>query len=380
VIYNGDTVLSGTLITPDRAVAGSVRVRDDRIIEVAPGPGGPNLIVPGFVDLHCHGGGGFPFPDAEPEQARGAARFHLRHGTTTLMASLISAPRPGLLASVATLAPLVGEGTLAGIHLEGPYLSARRCGAHDPADLRDPSGPELAELVEVGAGTVRMVTMAPERDGALAAIGWLAARGVLPAIGHTDATYHQSRAAIGAGAAVATHLWNGMRPLHHREPGPVAALLEAPEVTCELIPDGIHLHEAALRLATRATGPERLALVTDAIAAAGLGDGEFDLAGRRVVVSDRAARLATERPDRTGHSDHPAPLAGSTLTMDAALRRTAAAGIPLVQAVRMAATTPARTLGLAGEVGALVPGLRADLVVLDPDLNLLQVMRAGHWV
>lgn len=374
MIYNGDTVLSGTLVTPDRALAGSIRVREDRIVEVAPGPGGPTVIVPGFVDLHCHGGGGFSFPDAEPEAARGAARFHLRHGTTTLVASLISASRPRLLASVTTLAPLVGEGILAGIHLEGPYLSAQRCGAHDPADLRDPSPAELTELLDAGAGAIRMVTLAPERAAGLETVGWLAKQGVLPAVGHSDASYQQTRAAVAAGACVATHLWNGMPPLHHRAPGPVAALLEAPDVICELIADGIHLDPAALRLTAGASGPDRVALVTDAIAAAGLGDGDFDLAGRRVVVTDRAARLAPDTPDR------PAPLAGSTLTMDDALRRTVAAGVPLVDAARMAATTPARTLGLAGELGALAPGLRADLVVLDSDLNLLQVMRAGRWV
>lgn len=217
-----------------------------------------------------------------------------------------------------------------------------------------------------------MVTLAPERDGALAAIRLLVDRGVAAAIGHTDASYEQTRAAVAAGATVATHLCNAMRPVHHREPGPIVALLGAPGVVCELIADGTHLHDGMLAFAA-AVAPGRTALVTDAIAAAGMPDGEYDLGGQPVVVTDRVARLSTA-------DGSPGAIAGSTLTMDAALRRAVGAGVSLVDAVRMAATTPARVLGLGGTVGALAPGLRADLVELDPQLQVLRVMRAGVWV
>jgi N-acetylglucosamine-6-phosphate deacetylase len=369
-------IITGRAVTRDRVLAGQVRIDGDRIAEVIadPHPGGPDrLIVPGFVDLHVHGGGGHTFTTGDPAAAAAAARFHLRHGTTTLCASLVSAPPPLLRAATAAYAPLVAEGVLAGVHVEGPYLSATRCGAQHPAYLRDPSTGELADLVGPGGGPVRMVTLAPERDGALAAIRWLADRGVVPAIGHTDASYEQTRAAIAAGATVATHLYNGMRPVHHREPGPVVALLEDERVVCELVADGTHLHDGMLRFTARVAGPDRTALVTDAMAAAGMPDGAYELGGQSVVVAARVARLATT-------DGRPGPIAGSTLTMDAALRRAVGAGVSLVDAVAMAATTPARVLGLHRTLGAIEPGLRADLVVLDQQLRVLQVMRAGAWV
>jgi N-acetylglucosamine-6-phosphate deacetylase len=365
-------ILTGRVVTPQRVVDGQVRVAGDRIAEVTPGPGGDRVIVPGFVDLHLHGGGGQTFTAGDPDAAREAAGFHLRHGTTTLLASLVSAPLRLIRAAIEAYAPLVAAGVLAGVHLEGPYLSPARCGAQNPAHLRDPSVDELAELTGVGGGVVRMVTLAPEREGALAAIRELARWGVVAAIGHTDASYEQTRAAVAAGATVATHLWNGMRPVHHRDPGPVVALLEAPEVVCELIADGAHLHDRTLAFAARVAAG-RTALVTDAIAAAGMPDGSYELGGRSVVVADGVPRLATA-------DGYPGAFAGSTLTMDAALRRATGAGVSLVDAVRMAATTPARVLGRAGSLGAIAPGQRADLVELDQELRVLRVMRAGAWV
>lgn len=362
-------IVSGRVVTPERVLDGHVRVDGDRITEVAGGAGGDRILVPGFVDLHNHGGGGFTFTTGDPDAARGAAAFHLRHGTTTVMASLVSSPLALMRAATEAYAPLVAEGVLAGVHFEGPYLSPARCGAQNPAHLRDPSTAELDELV---GGVVRMVTLAPERDGALAAIRLLVDRGVAAAIGHTDASYEQTRAAVAAGATVATHLCNAMRPVHHREPGPIVALLGAPGVVCELIADGTHLHNGMLAFAA-AVAPGRTALVTDAIAAAGMPDGEYDLGGRPVVVTDRVAQLSTA-------DGSPGAIAGSTLTMDAALQRAVGAGVSLVDAVRMAATTPARVLGLGGTVGALAPGLRADLVELDPHLQVLRVMRAGRWI
>jgi N-acetylglucosamine-6-phosphate deacetylase len=243
-------------------------------------------------------------------------------------------------------------------------LSPARCGAQNPAHLRDPDMAELKELLRLGV--VRTVTIAPELPDALGAIRALRAKGVVAAVGHTDATYEQTRAAVDAGARVATHLCNAMRPVHHRDPGPIVALLEAEDVVCEQVADGVHLHDAMLRHVIRAAGPSRVALVTDAMAAAGMPDGEYDLGGQVVSVSGGVARLAV-----SGN------IAGSTLTMDAALRRTVQSGVSMSDAVAMAATTPSRVLGVDGEVGAIAVGLRADLVLLDEDLNVMSVLRAG---
>ncbi|HEY0001679.1 MAG TPA: N-acetylglucosamine-6-phosphate deacetylase [Actinoplanes sp.] len=332
------------------------------------GPAGDDIIVPGFVDLHCHGGGGHTFTTGDADSARRAAAFHLRHGTTTMLAGLVSSPFELMRDATAAYLPLVEAGVLAGVHFEGPYLAGSRCGAQNPAFLRDPSIDELATLIELGAGAVRMVTIAPELPGALDAITFLRDHGVLAALGHTDATYEQTLAGVRAGATVGTHMCNGMPPPHHREPGPVVGLLSSSAV-CELIADNIHLHPGMLAFAARTAGPDRAALITDAVDATGMPDGRYELGGQEVVVADRVARLA-----RNGS------IAGSTLTMDAALRNAVAAGVPLVDAAAMAATTPARVLGLGDRLGAISAGLQADLVILSPDLQVKRVLRAGAWV
>lgn len=357
--------VSGRIVTPTGIVQGRLSVAGDRITAVRKGKAEDQWILPGFVDIHNHGGGGHTFTTGDAEAARGAAEFHLGHGTTTLLASLVSAPFEVMREAVTAFGPLVADGVIAGIHFEGPYLSQIRCGAQNPAFLRDPDLGELAELSKLAEGTLRMVTIAPERAGALEAIRVLAEQGIVAAIGHTDGTFEQVRAGIETGATVATHLFNGMRPLLHREPGPVVALLDSPSVVCELVADGVHLHDGTLAFAAHAAGPARAALITDAMAAAGMPDGEYDLGGRTVVVADRVARL------KEGGS-----IAGSTLTMDAALRQAVGAGLSIVDAAAMAATTPARVLGLDKRLAA---GCDADLVVLDDQLRVRQVMRAGTW-
>jgi N-acetylglucosamine-6-phosphate deacetylase len=327
-------------------------------------------VVPGYVDIHVHGGGGASYSSGNADKARKVAQFHLAHGTTTSLASLVSASMEELVRQVTALVPLVEDGTVAGIHLEGPYISPARCGAHDPAVLRDPSLDEFDQLLDASHGTIRMITLAPELPGALPFIEKATARGVVAAIGHTDATYAQTRDGIAAGARVGTHLFNAMRGLHHREPGPIPALIEAPDVIVELINDGVHVHEAVARLVANRVGHDRLALVTDAMAATGIGDGTYRLGSMTVRVENGVARLADG-----------GAIAGSTLTMDAALRRSVDfVGMPLTTAARTAATTPSRALGLEAETGAIAHGLRADLVVLNADLTVARVMRAGRWV
>ncbi|MEU7676305.1 N-acetylglucosamine-6-phosphate deacetylase [Micromonospora taraxaci] len=364
--------VNGRVVTPTGVIRqGCVEWDGDRITAVAEYPTvrDGHWIVPGFVDMHTHGGGGHTFTTGDADEARAAADFHLAHGTTTVLASLVSAPFELMRSATEAFTPLVEEGVLAGVHFEGPYLSASRCGAQNPEYLRDPSTDELTELIKLGRGAVRMVTLAPERDGALEAIRLLASQRVVAAVGHTDATYEQTQAAVAAGASVGTHLFNGMRPVHHREPGPVVALLDAPTVICELIADGVHLHDGMLTYVAATAGPDRAALITDAMAAAGMADGEYELGGQAVTVTDGVARLARD-----------GAIAGSTLTMDAALRHAVSAGIPIADAARMVATTPARAIGLGDRVGALQVGLRADLVVLDDDLNVVRVLRGGSWV
>jgi N-acetylglucosamine-6-phosphate deacetylase len=366
---SGMTMIRGRVVTPDGVLEDAlVRVEAGRIVAVGTG-GDADLtaawIVPGFVDLHVHGGGGHTFTSGDPDEARAAAAFHARHGTTTLQASLVTASPAATRAAVEGLAPLVHDGLLAGVHLEGPYLSTARCGAQNPAYLRDPDPDELAELLSFGA--VRTVTIAPELPGALTAIRQLRVHGVIAAIGHTDATYEQTLAAVDAGATLATHLANAMRPIHQRDPGPIVALLDAEAVVCEQIADGVHLHDGMLAHVVRVAGSDRVALITDAIAATGMTDGDYELGGQRVTVEHGVARLASNRT-----------IAGSTLTMDAALRRAVHSGISIVDAVRMASTTPARVLGRSDEIGAIAEGLRADLVLLDESLHVIAVTRIGE--
>jgi N-acetylglucosamine-6-phosphate deacetylase len=368
---------AGRVVTPARVFApGWVRIDGDRILDVQPGgpptPADVELpaatVVPGFVDAHLHGGGGASFDAGDPEQAAVVARTHLRHGTTSLTASLVTDRQASLARSVHELAALADDGLLAGIHLEGPWLSALHAGAHDPALLAEPTPDAVDELVEAAAGHLRMVTLAPELPGGLDAVRRLSAAGVVAAIGHTDATYDQARAALDAGASVGTHLFNAMRALHHREPGPVTALLEHPDAYVELIADGVHLHPAVLRLAATRK-PHLAVLVTDAMAAAGAGDGEYRLGDLSVHVRDGVARLAGN-----------GAIAGSTLTMSAAVKfAVRVAGLPIEDVVRAATASPAAMLGLP-KVGALRPGYRADLVVLDAELDVLRVLHRGVWV
>ncbi|RGA02708.1 N-acetylglucosamine-6-phosphate deacetylase [Microbispora triticiradicis] len=371
------TLSDARVVTPDGVHDGWLTIEDGRITHIgrgqAPRDGhglGGRTVVPGFVDIHSHGGAGGSFPDGDPETAAEAAALHLGRGSTTLVASLVTAA-PGTLARAASvLADLCEQGLVAGIHFEGPYIARSRCGAHEPTLLREPDVAEFRALVKAGRGHVRMLTIAPELPSALDVVREAVAEGVVAALGHSDATYEQTLDGVEAGATVATHLYNALPPLGHRAPGPVAALLQDERVTVELINDGVHVHPAMLRLAMDAAGADRTALITDAMAAAGMGDGRYPLGPMTVDVKDGVARLAEG-----------GAIAGSTLTMDVAFRRTVReVGRSLVDAARMASLTPARVLGLDGETGSITVGRYADLVVLDEDLGVAGVMKRGVWV
>lgn len=342
----------------------------------APGPADRDLgavtVVPGFVDTHVHGGGGANFSTGSHADTSTAVALHRRFGSTTLVASLVTADPAELLRQVTGLTDDVRAGMLAGIHLEGPWLSTKRCGAHQPSLMRDPDPAEVDRVLEAGGGAIRMVTLAPERDGALAAIERIVEAGVVAAVGHTEATYQQTREAISAGATVGTHLFNAMRPINTREPGPVIALLEDSHVTVELIADGVHVDPALYRHVTRSAGPDRVSLITDAMAATGMADGVYHLGPVAVNVVDGVARVAGTDT-----------IAGSTATMDRVFRFAVIhSALPrdeaLMVAVRQASINPARAMGLPS--GGLVPGAAADLVVLDSDLAVTAVMHGGAWV
>jgi N-acetylglucosamine-6-phosphate deacetylase len=364
------------LVTPSAVLEpGWVEVDDARISRVEAGVLDPAAgatvatLIPGLVDVHVHGGGGASFAAGADEEVLAAVTHHRRRGTTSVCASLITAAMPALEVQVARLASLVESGVLAGVHLEGPWLSPLRAGVHPPDLLRPPDPAEVANLLKLGRGTVRMVTLAPELAGGVEAVRVVVDHGAVAALGHTDAQYDVAAAALDAGASQATHLGNGMRPLHHREPGVLLAVLERAGVVLELINDGVHLHDAVTSALVRSLGCDRLALISDAIPASGLPDGTYRLGDDDIEVRGREVR------QRKSGS-----LAGSNICLADSLRRAVLElAVPLAVATAMATSTPARALGLS-DVGRLEPGALADIVVLDDDLRVARVMHRGSWI
>lgn len=325
-----------------------------------------SLLTPGFVDIHVHGGGGASFDDG-PEAIARALDLHRRHGTTRAVVSLVTAPVADLARRAAAVAALAAtDPRILGSHLEGPFLDVGHKGAHEPSLLRPATPADIETLLEAADGTLRQVTLAPELPGGMDAVRAFSAAGVAVAVGHTDADYDQALAAFDAGASILTHAFNAMPGLHHRAPGPVAAAARTPGVTIEIVNDGVHVHPEVVRM-TFAAAPGRLALVTDAMAAAGSADGDYLLGSLQVEVRDGIARLAG------GGS-----IAGSTLTLDDALRRAVQeVGIPIAEAVRALTSTPASAIGRGHDLGRLQPGYAADAVLLDPSLTVRQVWSDG---
>ncbi len=397
--HSAPTLLRGRVVTTAEVVSDGLVVIHDGLIawvgpvEAAAAAGWSDLpeadarpltVLPGLVDIHTHGGGSASYPDATtPDEALVAVREHRAHGTTTLVASLVTAAPDTLRQRLEVLTSLADAGEVAGIHLEGPFVSTARCGAQDPELIRAPDGDLTSELAMLADGHLVTMTVAPELDGVPGdggVVDVLVSNGALPSFGHSDASWRQTsdaladaRGRLSASPArstrpTVTHLFNAMRPIDHRNPGPIPAYLAAAargEAVVELIGDGTHLAPDLVTSIFTLVGADNIALVTDAMAAAGMPDGAYRLGSQDVTVSGGVARLT-----------HNGAIAGGTAHLLDIVRTTVAGGVPLPDAVRAAATTPAAVLG-DPSIGALEAGRRADVVIVDDELRVVRVWRAG---
>jgi N-acetylglucosamine-6-phosphate deacetylase len=335
------------------------------------------IVVPGFVDVHIHGAGGHDVMEATPAALDCITSTVARYGTTSILATTVTASVNETCRSLEGIAEYIRahekfeQGTtgpsaeILGIHLEGPFISKARRGVHPPDAIARPSVQILEKFRAAADGLIRMITVAPEIPGALDLIQAAVSNGIVAAIGHTDANYEQTQAAIQAGARHTVHFYNAMRPFSHRDPGIIGAVLTEPDVTAEVIADGIHVAGPAIQVLLGTKGFDTVLLASDATAATGMPDGNFRLGNFEVVVKDGVCRNVEGK------------LAGSTLTLDRALRYIVALGVPLPDAVRMATILPARRVSLAGKKGIIALGADADLVVLTPDLRVVGVMTRG---
>jgi N-acetylglucosamine-6-phosphate deacetylase len=326
-----------------------------------------HVLTPGLLDIHNHGGAGASYGEGG-EAIRTARRLHRAHGTTRQLLSLVTASPDVLISQIhVAAAETRRDPTILGIHLEGPFLASQYCGAHDPALLRDPDPYLVGQLLGAADGTLRQVTMAPERTHFAKSARILAEAGVVVAAGHTAATFEQARAAIEEGATLLTHAFNAMPGVHHRAPGPVLAFVENPEGRLEVINDGVHVRPEVVRMLCR-LAPGRVVLVSDAIAAAGAGDGRYRLGNLDVDVTEGVARISRGKS-----------LAGSTLTLDAAVARAVKeVGLTPLVAIEAATAIPAKILGVEDRFGRLEPGYVADAVLFDSGWQVQDVWIDGR--
>jgi N-acetylglucosamine-6-phosphate deacetylase len=382
-------IFAGRVLTPLTEISDAVLlIEDDRIaavgrrgeLRVPPGtterqaPG--MTVVPGFVDVHIHGAGGHDVMEGTPDALEAVAATVARHGTTSFVATTVTASEDRLCRSAEGIADWIGSqaprrnggaprAEILGIHFEGPFISHLRRGVQPEEWIARPSLSFLKKMLEAARGTARIITLAPELTGALELVDAARQAGLVVSMGHTDATYEEAQAAIARGASHAAHVFNAMRQFSHRGVGVLGAVLTSAAVTAELIADGVHVDPPAMQLLVRAKGAEKVVLVSDGISAIGMPDGKYQLGSVEVTVADGICRNAEGK------------LAGSTLTLDRALRNMVALGVPLADAVRMLTINPARVLGLEGKKGALAAGADADLVLLDAKLNVAGVMTRG---
>ncbi|WP_027085719.1 N-acetylglucosamine-6-phosphate deacetylase [Cohnella panacarvi] len=381
-------IVGADIVTEDQVIEnGWLLVSDGRIESIgddsSSAPAAPEheivdaqggIVLPGFIDVHVHGGAGHDFMDADRDELLAITRFHAEHGTTGLLATSLTAARDELTAVLERVNAFMSEpmpySQVLGVHFEGPFISESWKGAQNPAYIVPPQPEWLEAWTARFPGVIKIQTLAPESEGALAYIGLLARHGIVPSCGHTDATYERIVAAADHGLRHAVHTFNAMRAFHHREPGTVGAVLTDKRIMAEVIADGHHVHPAGIKMLTAAKGEDNVMLVTDAMAAAGMPDGDYELGGLPVRMTCGVARLKA-----SGN------LAGSTLTMIEAFRYIVREiGIPLVGASKMASLNPARQLGVDGDRGAIAPGKRADLLLTDDSLKLRHVWIGGKSI
>ena len=365
VIDRGEIVEDGWVRIENGVVAargtGTSWTPADEVVDAKEIAGADAVLTPGFVDIHGHGGAGAAFDDGIDAIRTGRA-LHRAHGTTRAVVSLVTASVDDLARSVSVIADLTEtDADILGSHLEGPFLDPGHHGAHEPTLLREPLTADVARLLEAGRGTVRQITIAPELSGGIDAVRQIVAAGSAAAVGHTNADAATARAAFEAGASILTHAFNAMPGIHHRSPGPVLTAAADHRVVLEGIADNVHLDPAVIRLLFD-SAPGRVALITDAMAAAGSADGHYDLGAVSVTVENGIARA-----DDTGS------IAGSTLTQDVALLRAVQAGVALPEAVRALTETPARAIGVGEAFGSLQRGRCGDAVLLDAELRVVRV-------
>lgn len=366
--------IEAPVVVVDDARITALRSRSDAEIPAGQLLNFPDLILaPGFIDIHIHGGAGRDAMEADESALAQIERQLVKHGVTAYLPTTVTASKDKILVALDGLGKLIatakknhGRAEPLGIHLEGPFISHEKRGVHPPQDLLPPSPQALERFWQASAGNIRMMTIAPELPGAAETIQYARTLGVHSSLGHSNATYQQAQTGISAGADHATHTFNAMRALDHRDPGILGAVLENDELTADIIADGIHVHPSVLNLFLRAKGADRAILITDAISATGMPDGVYSLGGLEVQVSN-------------GRCEYQGKLAGSVLTLDRAIRNVMTmAGWQLQQAVKLATLNPAQRFGISGQRGLLAPGRRADLVVLTPEGQVAHTIIGGE--
>src|SRR5215469_8752653 len=377
---------AGRALTPSTEIPDAgILIRDCSIEAVGPRSGVPlprggreiiatdKIAVPGFLDVHIHGAGGHDVMEATDDALKAVARTIAKRGTTSFVATTVTASPEAICRSAEAVSRYFAlqhqaddrRAEVLGVHFEGPFISPLRRGVHPPESIKLPSADLLAQFVAAAKGRAQILTIAPELLGAMPCIDAAHKAGMVVAIGHTDATYEQARAAIARGAHHAVHVYNAMRPFSHRDSGVIGAVLTTPEVTAELIADGVHVDETAMRLLLKAKGPASVILVSDSISATDMPDGKYMLGTLEVTVSGGVCRNVEGK------------LAGSTLTLDRALRNIVNLGTPLPDALRMLTLNPATLLGLEFKKGSLRAGADADIILLDEALNVTSVWARG---
>jgi len=371
-----DQVLTdGWLIIESGKIAnfgtGSLPVAEGDSAAIIDGQG--QYVLAGFIDIHVHGGASYDFMNAGAEELDGITSFHMKHGTTAMLATTVTGSQEQLSAVLKSVASYRQQASmpytqLVGVHLEGPFVNPKWKGAQNEAYMVEPQPTWLEQWQVQYPGLIKMQTLAPEINGAYDYIELLSKHGIVAACGHTDSTFDQISGAVKHGLRHAVHTYNAMKGLHHREPGTLGAVMLHDEITAELIADGIHVHAAAAKILHKMKGSDRLVLVTDAMSAAGMPDGDYELGGLPVVVEQGVARLKQD-----------GSLAGSTLTMIEGYRfLVEQVGVSLSEASRIASLNPATVLGLQEQYGSIAVGKRADLLLMDENFKLSQVFISGE--